>query len=58
MVPGSKYGVKMSYVTAKADYGTAGSVKNASNHLKEQTLPLFLNLATNRQTHIPIKYQV
>jgi mannose-1-phosphate guanylyltransferase / phosphomannomutase len=30
---GSKFGVKMQYVTAEADYGTAGAVRNASDLL-------------------------
>lgn len=30
---GSKWGVKMTYVKAEADFGTAGSVKNAEKHL-------------------------
>lgn len=30
---GSKYGIKMNYVMAQADYGTAGAVKNGFEHL-------------------------
>ncbi len=30
---GSKHGINMNYVTAQADYGTAGAVKNAHEHL-------------------------
>lgn len=33
---GKKFGVNMNYVLANADYGTAGSVKNAQEHLKER----------------------
>jgi mannose-1-phosphate guanylyltransferase/phosphomannomutase len=33
---GSRYGIKMQYVQAVADYGTAGSVKNAQEHLHER----------------------
>ena len=33
---GGKFGIKMQYVKAVADYGTAGSVKNAKEHLKER----------------------
>ncbi len=33
---GSKFGIKMEYVQAAADYGTAGSVKNAHEILKER----------------------
>jgi mannose-1-phosphate guanylyltransferase/phosphomannomutase len=32
---GAKFGVDMKYEMAKADYGTAGAVKNAEQHLKE-----------------------
>jgi mannose-1-phosphate guanylyltransferase / phosphomannomutase len=32
---GSKWGVKMSYVRAEADFGTAGSVKNAQKFLND-----------------------
>ena len=30
---GAKYGINMNYVSAKADYGTAGSVRNAKEFL-------------------------
>jgi mannose-1-phosphate guanylyltransferase / phosphomannomutase len=33
---GSKFGINMVYVHAQADYGTAGSVRNAYEHLKER----------------------
>jgi len=33
---GSRFGVKMEYVTAVADYGTAGAVRNAYDHLRER----------------------
>ena len=33
---GGNFGIKMQYVKAVADYGTAGSVKNAQEHLKER----------------------
>ncbi|NLO18442.1 MAG: NTP transferase domain-containing protein [Ignavibacteria bacterium] len=32
---GARFGVDMKYEMAKADYGTAGAVKNAEQHLKE-----------------------
>ena len=35
---GRSFGVKMSYIGADADYGTAGSVKNAESFLKEPFL--------------------
>jgi len=33
---GLKYGVEMNYVLAQADYGTAGAVRNAKDHLNER----------------------
>jgi mannose-1-phosphate guanylyltransferase/phosphomannomutase len=33
---GSRFGITMNYVQAAADYGTAGSVRNAAEHLKER----------------------
>lgn len=33
---GSKFGITMDYVMAAADYGTAGAVRNAAEHLKEK----------------------
>lgn len=33
---GSRFGIDMDYVQAAADYGTAGSVKNAYEHLNER----------------------
>ena len=35
---GSRLGVKMSYVKAEADYGTAGSVRNATKGIQERIL--------------------
>ncbi len=33
---GSRHGVSMDYVLAAADYGTAGAVRNAAEHLKQR----------------------
>jgi len=33
---GEKFGIQMKYVMAQADYGTAGAVRNAYQHLKER----------------------
>jgi mannose-1-phosphate guanylyltransferase / phosphomannomutase len=33
---GSEFGISMEYVMAAADYGTAGAVRNAAEHLKEK----------------------
>jgi mannose-1-phosphate guanylyltransferase / phosphomannomutase len=35
---GSRFGVKMQYVTAEADYGTAGAVRNASHLLGDDRI--------------------
>ncbi|MBF0547864.1 MAG: mannose-1-phosphate guanyltransferase [Candidatus Riflebacteria bacterium] len=34
---GSDFGIEMSYVMATADFGTAGSVKNSEEHLKDDS---------------------
>jgi len=33
---GKDFGINMNYVLAQADYGTAGSIKNSQEHLKER----------------------
>ncbi len=33
---GAKFGINMNYVLAEADYGTAGAVRNAAEHLNER----------------------
>lgn len=44
---GSKFGVRMTYVSAKEDLGTAGSVKNAQEHLRERFLVISGDLLTD-----------
>jgi mannose-1-phosphate guanylyltransferase/phosphomannomutase len=44
---GSKFGVNMSYATAKEDLGTAGGVKNAQKHLRERFLVISGDLLTD-----------
>jgi mannose-1-phosphate guanylyltransferase/phosphomannomutase len=44
---GSKWGVKIEYVTATEDYGTAGSVKNAEKFLKERFLVISADVLTD-----------
>jgi len=44
---GSDFGVKMNYVMAQADYGTAGSVKNAQDYLDERFLIISGDVATD-----------
>ncbi len=44
---GSEFGVKMNYVTAVADYGTAGAVRNAAEHLKERFIVISGDVLTD-----------
>lgn len=44
---GSKWGVKIEYVTATEDYGTAGSVKNAENFLRDRFLVISGDVLTD-----------
>src|SRR5512137_1837976 len=44
---GSRFGVQMSYVKADADYGTAGSVRNATNGLQECILVISGDVLTD-----------
>ncbi|MBD3169817.1 MAG: NTP transferase domain-containing protein [candidate division Zixibacteria bacterium] len=44
---GSKFGVKMSYKMAAADYGTAGSVKNAEEFLDDRFLVISGDVLTD-----------
>ncbi len=44
---GSKFGVSMSYVHAKADYGTAGAVKNAFEQLGDRFLVISGDVLTD-----------
>jgi mannose-1-phosphate guanylyltransferase/phosphomannomutase len=44
---GSAWGVKMNYVMAEADFGTAGSVKNAQKYLNERFLIISGDVATD-----------
>mgnify|MGYP001770729093 CR=1 FL=1 len=44
---GSRFGVKMAYVKADADYGTAGSVRNATKGLNERVLVISGDVLTD-----------
>lgn len=44
---GSKFGVRMNYVMSEADFGTAGSVKNAQQYLDERFLIISGDVVTD-----------
>ncbi len=44
---GKKFGVKISYIEAPKNYGTAGAVKFASKNIKERFLVISADLVTN-----------
>jgi len=44
---GSKFGVKMQYTHANADYGTAGSVRNATNGMNERIMVISGDVLTD-----------
>jgi len=44
---GSRFGVRITYVTAREDFGTAGAVKNAQEHLAERFLIISGDLLTD-----------
>ncbi|UCC80103.1 MAG: NTP transferase domain-containing protein [Candidatus Zixiibacteriota bacterium] len=44
---GKKWGVKFDYVTAEADFGTAGSVKNAENFLDDRFIIISGDVVTD-----------
>lgn len=44
---GSKFGMDMSYVKAVADYGTAGAVRNAAEHLKSRFIVISGDVLTD-----------
>lgn len=61
---GRSFNVNMSYVQAEADYGTAGSVRNAADHLKSRFLVISgdvltdVNLTEVLQFHVERKAAV
>jgi mannose-1-phosphate guanylyltransferase/phosphomannomutase len=53
---GKKWGVKFNYVTAEADFGTAGSVKNAENFLDERFVIISGDVVTDFDISSAIEY--
>ncbi len=55
---GSKFGVNMSYVMAHADYGTAGAVKNAYQHLEGRFIVISGDVLTDFDLTKAINYHI
>ena len=55
---GSYFGVKMQYVQAQADYGTAGCVKNSQDHLEERFIIISGDVLTDFDLTDAIKYHI
>ena len=55
---GSKYGINMQYVKAQADYGTAGSVKNAYEHLDKRFIIISGDVLTDFDLTKAIEYHI
>ncbi len=53
---GSDWGVKMNYVMAEADFGTAGSVKNAQKFLDERFIIISGDVATDIDLTEAVKF--
>jgi len=53
---GEKWGVKMSYIRAEADYGTAGSVKNAQQFLDSSFIIISGDVLTDLDLASAIKF--
>jgi mannose-1-phosphate guanylyltransferase / phosphomannomutase len=53
---GSQFGVSMSYVRAEADYGTAGSVRNATKGMNERILIISGDIFTDFDITSAIQY--
>ncbi len=53
---GSRLGVKMSYVKADADYGTAGSVRNATKGFDERVLVISGDILTDFDLSAAIRF--
>ncbi len=53
---GAKYGINMNYVQAQADYGTAGSVKNAHEYLDERFIIISGDVLTDFDLEEAIKF--
>lgn len=55
---GKTFNVQMTYVQAEADYGTAGSVRNAAEHLKERFLVISGDVLTDINLTQALKFHV
>jgi len=55
---GSRFGVKMTYVMAQADYGTAGAVKNAYEYLNERFIIISGDVLTDFDLTKAIDYHL
>jgi mannose-1-phosphate guanylyltransferase/phosphomannomutase len=55
---GSKFGVRIEYVQAHEDYGTAGSVKNAEHLLKERFLVISGDVLTDLDLKSAIDFHI
>ncbi len=53
---GSRFGISMNYVAAQADYGTAGSVKNAYEYLNERFIIISGDVLTDFDLDKAIKF--
>ncbi len=53
---GSRHGVNMDYVLAAADYGTAGAVRNAAEHLKQRFIIISGDVLTDFDLSAAIAY--
>lgn len=55
---GQKFGIKMDYVMAKADYGTAGAVRNAQEHLRERFIIISGDVLTDFNLSEALKFHI
>lgn len=55
---GSRLGVKMSYVKAEADYGTAGSVRNATKGMNERILIISGDVLTDFDLSAALRFHM
>ncbi|MBI5078962.1 NTP transferase domain-containing protein, partial [Candidatus Saganbacteria bacterium] len=53
---GSKFGVSLSYIEAKEDYGTAGAVRFAAQNFKDTFLVISADLVTNFNLEEAVKF--
>lgn len=53
---GAAFDISMAYVTAQADYGTAGAVKNAQEHLRERFIIISGDVLTDFDISAAVAY--